>query len=91
MATRITGVFAPSSDQNIVQDVEQYLRLKGLEGTQLFEHYDDALRVVWPALLISNPEASLLVSINVYLEVAEKRGFEVKPDFLKQAKRDGLL
>lgn len=89
--TSILEVSAPSSDQNIVQDVEQYLKHLHLEGSTQFEHYDDAVRAVWPALHVQSPEAALLVSINVFLECAEMRGFEVKPNFLKQAKRDGLL
>ena len=89
--TKVTEVSAPSSTLTIVEDVEQYLKHLGLEETEMFEHYDNATRAVWPSLFTANPEAALLTSINVYLECAEKRGFDVKPDFLKQAKRDDLL
>jgi len=88
---KVTEVCAPSSDQNIVLDVEQYLEAHGLLGTESFEHYDDALRAVWPALHIMDPKAHILTSINIYLECAEAQGFEVKPSFLKDAQKDDLL
>lgn len=89
--TKVCEIIAPSSDQPIVLDVEQYLNRLGLRGTPKFEHYDDAVRAVWPALNKSDPTAQLLVSINVYLACAEKMGFEVKPTFLKEAAKDDLL
>ena len=88
---KVTEVSAPSSTLTIVQDVEQFLDQHNLRGTTLFEHYDNALRAVWPNLHIADPKAQILTAINVYLEVAEKRGFEVKPNFLKQAAKDDLL
>lgn len=84
-------VCAPSSTNTIVQDVEQYLCGKDLLGTDKFEYYDDALRAVWPSLCISDPYAALFLAINVYLECAEKMGFEVKPSFLKEARKDNYL
>lgn len=89
--SRINDVMAPSSDQNIVADVKQWLTQHNLEGTELFEHYDDAVKAVWPGLYIANSYAGIYIAINVYLECAEIWGFDVKPDFLKTASRDGLI
>jgi hypothetical protein len=87
---RIMAIIAPSSDKNIVEDVEQWLEAHNLKGTDLFEHYDDAVKAVWPAVYVANSYAGIFLSINIYLACAEKHGFDVKPDFLKTAQKDGF-
>lgn len=86
--TKATDAIAPSSDQTVMKDVEQYLKHINLQDTTMFEHYDDALRAVWPQLHISDPYAAIFLAIAIYLESAEKRGFEIKADFLKVAGLD---
>jgi hypothetical protein len=89
--SKINDVYAPSSTITIVEDVRQWLEQHNLGDTQLFEHYDDAVKAVWPSLYIANSYAGIFIAINVYLECAEILGFEVKPDFLKTASKDGLI
>lgn len=89
--SKINDIFAPSSDQNIVLDVIQWLRKHNLEQTELFEHYDDAVKAVWPGVYVANSYAGIYLAINVYLECSEIWGFEVRPDFLKTASKDGLI
>ena len=86
--TKATEAIAPSSNQNVVKDVEQYLAHLNLQDSTLFEHYDDALRAVWPHLHTADPYAAIFLAIAIYLECAEKRGFEVKANFLKVAGLD---
>lgn len=88
---KIWDVIAPSSTNNVVEDVMQWLQQHNLEGTPLFEHYDDAVKAVWPAVYVSNQYAGIFVAINVFLACAEIWGFEVKPDFLKTASIEGLI
>lgn len=86
--TKATDAIAPSSNQTVMRDVEQYLEHMKLENTTMFEHYDDALRAVWPHLHASDPYAAIFLAIAIYLESAEKRGFEVRANFLKAAGLD---
>lgn len=88
---RATDVIAPSSDQTVIEDVLQYLSKHDLEDTRLFQHYDAALRAVWPQLFVADPAAALFLSINVYLECAELKRFRVIPEYLKRAKEENHL
>lgn len=89
--TKASDISAPSSTNNIVEDIEQWLDRHGLLGTSDFECYDNALKAVWPQLYITNQYKALFLAINVYLECANKRGFEISPDFLSQAEWDDLI
>lgn len=89
--TKACEVIAPSSDQSVVADVEQWLQQHSLLGTNQFEWYDSALKAVWPHIYTTDPYAAIFLAINVYLECALKRGFEVNADFLKQAKLDDYI
>jgi len=74
-------VSAPRSTTNIVQEVTEYVirhstNFNGRMPTE-FEVYDRALGVVWPGLHKASPMAHLLVGISVYIDIAERWGFEV--------------
>jgi hypothetical protein len=56
-----------------------------------FEQVDGALQAVWPEIYRDDKLATLLVTINVYLALAEQFGFEVQPAYLKAAKMEGLI
>lgn len=81
-----TSVVAPCSNQTVVEDVLQYLEKHNLGDSRLFQHYDDALRAVWPQLFAVDPSAALFLSINVYLECAEIKHFQVYPEYLHSVK-----
>lgn len=73
---------APKSMQNIVQEVMGYVidhRVPAIERQFeypiQFEIYDQALHAVWPELHKASPKAHLLVSVSIYIEIAERWGF----------------
>lgn len=83
---RTSSIIPPSSDRPIGEVVDQYLKDKNLEDTQMFEHYDEALRAVWPQIFTSNPNAAIFLSISLFIEAAQTKGFAVTPEFLRRMK-----
>lgn len=89
----IDDVNAPRSMQNIVKEVMEYVKRhveeplpKGASYTfpQDFDTYDRALHAVWPGLFKSDPKAALLVSVSIYMDIAERWSFEsAVPDKIK--------
>jgi hypothetical protein len=76
--------------RNIVEEVMDYIDTHCLkvnsERPTDFETYDDAFNVVWPELYKACPNAALLVSISIYVDIAERWGFEVIPPEIKDVK-----
>lgn len=82
----VDDIAPPRGMQNIVLAVMEYVQ-KHIEGTQYpadFETYDAALNAVWPELYKSSPEAALLVSVSIYLDIAERWGFKVEPEEIRE-------
>ncbi len=77
----VDDVNAPQGIQNIVQAVTEYVirhtpEFEGRLPTS-FDIYDRALHAIWPELHKSSPEAHLRVGISIYIDIAERWGFEV--------------
>lgn len=89
--TKASDVIAPSSDQNIVLDVIQWIKAHHPDGTFRFQDYDEALKAVWPALYKDDPGAAIFLSMNIYMEAADILDFEIQPVHLKRLKKEGLL
>ena len=72
--------------QNIVLDVMAYVdeHVADEEERKKFKPYDAALRVIWPGLFKIDDKAALLVSIAIYLDVADRKGFTVYPRELEE-------
>ncbi len=83
---------APKSMKNIVLEVMEFVerhRVQDQFGVLPdrptdFDTYDRALHVIWPDLFKTDPKAAILVSVSIYIDIAERWGFEVKPDVLKE-------
>lgn len=88
---KASDILPPSSDVNIVEVVKQWVDKHYPNGTRFFQHYDDALKAVWPALFKDSPGAAIFLSIETYLEIAEEKGFQVEPSYLKRAQAEGLF
>lgn len=87
MTGNIDDVNAPRSMTNIVQEVTAYVMSHfqiNSEGRVTppteFRFYDDALNAIWPELYKTSREAHLMVAVSVYVEIAERWGFEVAPE-----------
>lgn len=82
----IDDVNPPMSMQNVVLSVMDYVRLHhgGDNLPKDFKTYDDALHVIWPELFKADSKAALLVAISIYVDIAERWGFEVHPEELKE-------
>lgn len=87
MTGNIDDVAAPKSMRNIVLEVMEYVE-KHIppDDWEEFKPYDDALHAIWPELFKADPQAALQVSIAIYLDVADRKGFEVHPSELKELK-----
>lgn len=84
-------ISAPRSNgESIVGEIVKYLKDRGLDLTD-FEIVDGAMHAVWPELYNRDKVAALIVTINVYIEIARQEGFEVKPAYLLEAKMEGLI
>src|SRR5688572_5160559 len=81
---------APRSHRPIIEDIHEYLLERSLDMTD-FEVVDGALQAVWPELYRDDTLSSFLVTVNVYLALAEQYNFEVQPPYLKWAKMEGLI
>lgn len=86
----IDDVNAPRAMKNIVQEIMDYIeqhRVPAISRTHAhpiqFSIYDDALAAVWPELHKASNAAHTLVAISIYIEIAERWGFEV-PDEIKR-------
>lgn len=85
----VDDVVPPRGMKNIVVEVMAYV-CKYMNDNHLiesptdFETYDGALKVVWPELYKTCPEAALLVSVSIYIDIAERWGFDVHPVELKE-------
>lgn len=87
MTGNIDNVLAPKSMRNIVLEVMEYVEKHvSPDEHEEFKPYDDALHVIWPELFKSDSKAALLVSIAIYLDVADRKGFEIHPSELKELK-----
>ena len=84
MTGNIDDVNPPRGMKNIVLEVMEYVRKHSGSTPTDFEVYDDALHAVWPELYKSCPEAALLVSISIYIDIAERWGFEAHPEEIKE-------
>lgn len=79
---------APRSMKNIVQEVMDYIeQLREEDENGIipdrptdFQTYDDALAAVWPELHKASNKAHLLVAVSIYVDIAERWGFEVPPE-----------
>lgn len=83
-------ISAPRSNKNIVDEIADYLKERDLDMKD-FEVVDGALQAVWPEMYNEDHLATLLVTINVYIALAERHDFEVQPTYLKMAKMEGLI
>lgn len=84
------SVSAPRSDKPILEDIHNYLKEKDFDMTD-YEVVEGALHALWPEIYRNDTLATFLVTVNVYLKLAEKYGFEVKPAYLAQAKMEGMI
>ncbi len=81
----IDDVNAPKSIKNIVLEVIEYVeKHTEVSEWQTFEPYDSALHALWPELFKASREAALRVSVAIFLDVAERKGFKVEPPELKE-------
>lgn len=81
----IDDVLAPRSMRNIVLEVMEYVETHApFEEWAKFKPYDDALKAIWPGLFKIDAKAALLVSIAIYLDVADRKGFTVHPSELEE-------
>lgn len=86
----IDDVNAPRAMKNIVQEVMDYVEAHQVPAisrlnahpTQ-FSIYEEALAAVWPELHKASKEAHIRVAISIYIEIAERWGFEV-PNEIKR-------
>lgn len=85
MTGNIDDVSAPKSMRNIVLEVTEYVEAHSpYSEWDKFKPYDDALHVVWPELFKADEKAALQVSIAIYLDVADRKGFTVHPSELEE-------
>lgn len=89
----IDDVNAPKSMQNIVLEVMSYVRdhhhSKGKMWSEWmpptdFDTYDAALHAIWPDLFKTDPKAALIVSISIYFDIAERWGFQIQPEEIRE-------
>lgn len=76
-------VYASEATSNINNQVEAYLKARNLEHTCMYRHYAEALNDVWPSLKLVAPEASRFLSVHLYMEAAEAKGFKIHPECLR--------
>jgi hypothetical protein len=88
----VDDINAPKSMKNIVLEVMDYINAHhppedlspGEWPPTDFDTYDQALHVVWPELYKTDPKAALLVSVSIYIDIAERWFFEATPSEIKE-------
>ena len=89
MPGAIDDVNAPKSMQNIVLEVMKYVQDHWSANCadyppKDFNTYDRALHAVWPGLFKSDAKAALLVSVSIYIDIAERWDFtQAVPEEIK--------
>lgn len=86
----VTTITSPRSRQHILDELREYLKSRDLDMTN-FEVVDGALHACWPELYNNDQAAALLVTMNVFVDLADQEGFEVIPAYLRRAKQQGSI